>query len=512
MFPYIPAAVRKHLPAILIFCAVLILFATSAVRVHAREPDTPESSSVPALHNGGILYDGHIYRLNGNRLECDGIPVDIMPLFRIALADDVLYAVTEEGEHWIMLNSNLSNGSGNAVLSSAADNEREIYRFARDTLKVNTAVACAILANIYAESSFNPHSQTLDTNGLISYGICQWNGGRFTALQNWCEQNGYDYTTMSGQLYYLQSELEGGERNAFNRVKESANTADGTYEAAYNWARYFERCAAKYFVGRAERAQRVYWTSYAGESYTAPESSLYVKAVSMPSGKLEPGRSFPLRGIIASSKGNITQVRAYITDQNSGETVRTYQVEWFRNSYDIRADGLNDSFIFGTLSDGRYLYRVEADADEQTLTLLSSAFTIGNPVDNPVTQTVVNDVIWIGNSVRADVICTQEKASVWCAGYNANGKLLCVQSLPVSPEQRDYQFTLSVASGNPPEEDQAPDLISSGAESHDELSDSTSAALLQQNSVLLQLDNQIMQVKVFVLDADSRPLCDAAHG
>ena len=35
------------------------------------------------------------------------------------------------------------------------------------------------------------------------YGLCQWTGGRYGRLQNWCRSNGFDYTTIDGLLDFI---------------------------------------------------------------------------------------------------------------------------------------------------------------------------------------------------------------------------------------------------------------------------------------------------------------------
>ena len=124
--------------------------------------------------------------------------------------------------------------------AGAASNETTIYNFLRNELGCNVATACGILANIEQESSFDPNREIIDTNGLPSYGICQWNGDRFTALKNYC---GSSYTTLSGQLQYLKYELNHGESYAWSKMQGIANNSDGAYTAGYRWAQYFERCA-----------------------------------------------------------------------------------------------------------------------------------------------------------------------------------------------------------------------------------------------------------------------------
>lgn len=157
----------------------------------------------------------------------------------------------------------------NLKFSSAQENREIIYDFMKEEMGFNTAAACGVLANIHAESSFRPTASMIDTNGLLSYGICQWNGVRYTALQNYCAEHNLDYQTVEGQLQYLKYELEHSEASACARVKNVENTAEGAYTAGYNWARYFERCSSVYFETRANLAQNTYWPMYStGERRT----------------------------------------------------------------------------------------------------------------------------------------------------------------------------------------------------------------------------------------------------
>ena len=160
---------------------------------------------------------------------------------------------------------------------TSSSNETIIYDFLKNTMGFNTAAACGILANIYKESSFNPGSSCLDVNGLTSYGICQWNGARFTALKNYCSSKGYNYTSLTGQLNYLKYELEGSEKYACSKIKNVDNNSTGAYNAGYNWARYFERCAQEYYAQRAVLARDTYWKSYSSDSATDSSASTVTK-------------------------------------------------------------------------------------------------------------------------------------------------------------------------------------------------------------------------------------------
>jgi len=158
---------------------------------------------------------------------------------------------------------------------NALSNAEIIFAFLKSEIGFNSAAACGVLANIEKESSFNPNAS--GDNGA-SYGICQWNTFRFSALQNWCASNGYDYTTLDGQLRYLQFELSANNSNylwngktIYNKLIAVTDTAEGAYTAAYDWCYYFEVPAnkEKRAVERGDLAVDAYWPMY-GEGDPAP--------------------------------------------------------------------------------------------------------------------------------------------------------------------------------------------------------------------------------------------------
>lgn len=106
--------------------------------------------------------------------------------------DEAAYAV-DESVQVPYFGLMLGEGAFNTLAVTSNGNETIIYNFLRGQLGCNTATAVGILANIFSESSFNPTASVIDTNGLTSYGICQWNGSRFTALKNYCSQNGEEF-------------------------------------------------------------------------------------------------------------------------------------------------------------------------------------------------------------------------------------------------------------------------------------------------------------------------------
>ncbi|MDD4849676.1 MAG: phage tail tip lysozyme [Gemmiger sp.] len=155
------------------------------------------------------------------------------------------------------------------------DNANQVYEFLRSELGMNRAQACGVMANMYTESRFNPTAYNgNDTGGTESYGLCQWNSGRYATLQSWCAANGYNYTTVEGQLRYLQHEITNTWEKRIWTVTSSAgdcfgrvpDTAQGAYVAGYTWARYFERGASTYWPSRGEYAMNDFWPTY--QNYT----------------------------------------------------------------------------------------------------------------------------------------------------------------------------------------------------------------------------------------------------
>ncbi|MBR5826433.1 MAG: fibronectin type III domain-containing protein [Clostridia bacterium] len=164
--------------------------------------------------------------------------------------------------------------------NASTSNVKKIYNFLTDELGFNSAAACGILANIERESDFNPKLVIRDSNGLPSGGICQWNGGRFKNLKNYCNNNGYDYLTIEGQLSYLNYELQKSSyKHIYNYLKNVSNNASGAYNAAHYWCYYFEVPAnrATRAKQRATIAQNDYWPVYGETSPKTPVLSLAEK-------------------------------------------------------------------------------------------------------------------------------------------------------------------------------------------------------------------------------------------
>jgi len=147
-----------------------------------------------------------------------------------------------------------------------AENEAEIYRFLKEDMQLSTAVACGILANIASESNFNPTAQITDVNGKTSFGLIQWNGGRFENLKRFSTQNGLDYRTVDAQMRFMQHELLGEEKQAWQTLQGIPDTLQGAYTAAWNFARWYERCWSGYYAQRGQTACASYYLRYTNDT------------------------------------------------------------------------------------------------------------------------------------------------------------------------------------------------------------------------------------------------------
>lgn len=181
-------------------------------------------------------------------------------------------------------------------IASAASNEETIYNFLKNEMGLNTAAACGVLANIEKESNFRydvtEYGYTWENGG--GYGICQWTNsprtsatGRRTDLVNWCNNNGYNYKSLTGQLQYLKYELNTSYyyNLVTKRLLSVENSASGAYTAGYYWCYYFE-VPAGYNTGVSETrgniAKTTYWNRYNKEIATNLEiNSAYSHLVPM---------------------------------------------------------------------------------------------------------------------------------------------------------------------------------------------------------------------------------------
>ena len=168
----------------------------------------------------------------------------------------------DEEEEETKESSSTPSSMKEAISSGKYTTEQLCYMFLVKVSGYNTAAACGILANISAESSFN--TACVGDSGK-SYGICQWYSSRKTSMINWCNNNGYDYTSLLGQLYYLKYELENKYTMVHKYLKAVDNSSSGAYDAGYYFCYHFEAPANKESKAqsRGAKARDTYYQKYA---------------------------------------------------------------------------------------------------------------------------------------------------------------------------------------------------------------------------------------------------------
>ena len=159
--------------------------------------------------------------------------------------------------------------AGTIVHVEYPSDESAIFYFLTEHMGMPASSACGVIANIEHESNFNPNALG---DGGTSYGICQWhNPSRWDQLIAFCNDNGYDWETMDGQLYYLEYEItQGGEAytGIYSVLMAQTDTSQGAYQAGYEWCVRFERPedAESKAVNRGYSAQNNWYPRYANNN------------------------------------------------------------------------------------------------------------------------------------------------------------------------------------------------------------------------------------------------------
>lgn len=154
-----------------------------------------------------------------------------------------------------------ADNAADSKVDLSGNNEQIVFKFLTKTMGYNTAAACGVMANIKYESGYKP---TAGGDRGSSYGIVQWHLGRKTRLESWCSTNGFDHTTLEGQLYYLAYELKNRYPAVHKRLLAVSNDEQGAYDAGYDFCYNFEAPAnrAGQSVTRGNYARETLWNRY----------------------------------------------------------------------------------------------------------------------------------------------------------------------------------------------------------------------------------------------------------
>ena len=183
------------------------------------------------------------------------------------LLDDELFDSDREESGWIEPDAAEEDPEqsffSRTFTAARYGNELIIYRFLVGRLKLNTAAACGILANICCESGFRLNA--VGDKGT-SYGLCQWHNGRRKNLFYFLYNHGYAADDLSGQLYYLENELVyGGYRDVYDYLLKVEDSAQGARLAARKFCMDYEIPARMAVAVRTRKdlAGNTYYAAYA---------------------------------------------------------------------------------------------------------------------------------------------------------------------------------------------------------------------------------------------------------
>ena len=283
--------------------------------------------------------------------------------------------------------------------SVSQNNADAVFAYLTENMQLNSAAACGVMANMCAESAMNPKCKYLDTNGKISYGLCQWNGSRFTSLKKWCASNGCDYQTVSGQMRYLDYELNASYKKVLNYLYNVKDSASGSYDAAYYWCYYYEIPASRERRSkeRGNLAKNTYWNAYGGSAAlqsNSPEPVL--TGASLPEQITEYGSYFTLKGTIRCSTP-LTEVTAGVYKAD-GTCVTGKTAAPNANTFDVYE--LDEDVLFSQTPAGTYTYRITAVSGGKRYTLLEQGFTVAPRSLSDAAVTLSGSVPWTGKALK----------------------------------------------------------------------------------------------------------------
>ena len=257
----------------------------------------------------------------------------------------------------------------------ANTNAKAINDYLKNTMGLNPAACAAVLANIRAESSFDPHNSYTESGGFISYGICQWNRGRLDNLKSYCANNGYDYTTLTGQLHFFDYEIKTSyyRERVYNNLISTPNTEQGAYDAAVNFCVKFEVPANQDVVGpqRGSVARQIYNEL---DPNPVPATNFRFLDVTYPATfKIDTTNGWWLEGGTLESNYTLTSLKSEILNANGGAVSSyTHSISGYRYTIKAIDNGASENGVkFSKIgTPGSYTWRLTAtDSGGRTLVL-----------------------------------------------------------------------------------------------------------------------------------------------
>lgn len=137
-----------------------------------------------------------------------------------------------------VLNTGGSDSHGQPLGPGETVKAKEIFDYMTEKYGLSPAIASGILGNMQTESSFKTNAYN---KGEGAIGLCQWEGGRRTNLENFAKQEGKPVTDWHVQVDFMMHELKTSEKGAWNQL-QNATTPQ---QAAAVFDKYYERSSGE---------------------------------------------------------------------------------------------------------------------------------------------------------------------------------------------------------------------------------------------------------------------------
>jgi hypothetical protein len=121
--------------------------------------------------------------------------------------------------------------------------------------RFNKAATSAIMGNMEVESEFSPTAYNAGENAI---GLCQWEHGRRTGLQNFAAAHGSTETDVNMQLGWLMRELQTGFIHVYVQLKALPNTESGAALGAAIFDAQYEISSGDSRQTRIDNARRIF--------------------------------------------------------------------------------------------------------------------------------------------------------------------------------------------------------------------------------------------------------------
>lgn len=185
-----------------------------------------------------------------------------------------------------------------------------------------------------------------------------------------------------------------GTDTAVQYVEDTPGSTSYSLHGKFNNNLIFDNLAAGNYTYKiyAKDSQKTYTLINSDFSVgTVLTSSMSISGQTAPSGKLQQGKFFAIKGIISSNL-NITKVWGGVYVRNGSATAQYAEATPNSTKYDL-STYFDNKIIFNNLAVGYYTYKIQAtDSSGKTYTLVNSDFQIGEP-DDPVDIKVSVDKI-----------------------------------------------------------------------------------------------------------------------